>query len=177
MKKKPTTKTEPKKLTLRQLIKQNNAAYEKATPEQRRVMIAKDALQQIKNGRITPTEGTYVKLWGETLDRGEPLQPVLFKDGPITCNCCAKGALFISAVRLSNRWTGDPTGIGSHEINRLVEWPDSNYREIEVAFELWTEEYPWSKKWLRKYPDKEPRLVAILRNIIRNKGTFKKGDI
>jgi hypothetical protein len=149
-------------------IKKLNAAYRKASPVQRRRMIVKDALKQIEAGQIKPTSGTYIRVWPDkgkpVVDLDDPLQPVLLEQGAVTCDCCAKGALFVSAVRLSNRFNGDPTGIGSGTINETVEWPEENYHEIESAFE--SDRGDW---WFDTYPDDTKRLVAILKNILRNK--------
>lgn len=186
------TTTKPTKLELK--IKKLNAAYKKASPAQRRVMIAKDALAQIERGKIRPESGTYVYLRnGHTIGYDTPLQPALLKDSPITCDCCAKGALFISCVRLSNRYNGNPSGIGSGGINSLVNWPAGNYEDIEAAFELWhgdagydtggySTSYSWVRKWEEKYPEggheeDRDRLVAILKNIIRNRGLFNKNKV
>jgi hypothetical protein len=153
------------KTALNNRIKRLNEAYRKATPAKRRLMIAKDALKQIKAGQINPLSGTYVRLWTEgVIDEDTNLQPVLLKDNEVTCDCCAKGALFTSCVRLSNRYKGDPTGIGSDGINELVGWPEENYHMIEEAFE--SSGGDW---WYDNYKDDTKRLEAILKNIIRNK--------
>lgn len=162
-----------KQTALDRQIKQLNAAYKRATPTQRRRMIVEDALKQIKNGTITPEMGLYVSLREPVathryayVSSDEPLQPVLLK-GQAHCECCAKGALFVSCVRLSNRYNGNPTGIDSDMINDLVGWPEDNYNLIEEAFESLEGEY-----WYDTYPKDKDRLVAILKNILSNKSVL-----
>lgn len=170
------TKTKATKLELK--IEKLNTAYQKATPAQRRKMIAKDALAQINSGAIDPMRGVYVHLKGK-VGWEAPLQPLLLNESkPLKCTCCAKGALFISCVRLSNRYHGDPSMIGSAGINDIVNWPTKNYNDIEAAFELWRGVgFDWTYRWSDKYPTSKLRLPAILKNIIRNKGTFKKNQV
>jgi hypothetical protein len=144
-------------------IKKLNAAYRKATPAQRRVMIAKDALKQLNDGSFYAKHGVYVMTSECHIERDEPLQPHLIEHTP-ECQCCAKGALFLSSVRLNNKFNGSPDWIGNDEVLKVVEWPLRNLNLIERRFE-------------RQYSDDEPRkpndrLKGILRNIIRNKGTF-----
>lgn len=183
MKTKTKATKKPKLSKMELQIKKLNAAYQKATPAQRRVMIAKDALKQIETGQINPMSGTYINLWGDGhVEEGKPLQPVLLDEASaISCDCCAKGAMFISCVRLSNRYHGNPSGIDSDEINSLVNWPKQNYDEIEAAFEGFYGDKgqysDWIPKWEQKYPTDRERLPAILKNIIRNKGTFKKNEV
>jgi hypothetical protein len=83
----------------------SNAAFKKATKAEKRVMIAKDVLAQIKAKRYVPESGTWVDPnWNirNEIDGTESVQK-LFADRTIeTCNVCALGGLFMSCTNLNN---------------------------------------------------------------------------
>lgn len=160
-----------------QSIERINAAYAKASPAQRRKMIARDALKQLQAEKFTAVEG----IWAHVFDkddcmpgRHDPLQPVLLKKGT-TCECCGAGAIFLSYVRLANNATyGD--GDGLYSIQQKTDWPEDNMRLIELAFEGGTglcrphdtaEQAAVDFGFDYNSPTK--RLNAILKNIAANK--------
>jgi hypothetical protein len=155
-------------------IEKDNAAFEVMTNSQKRVAIAKDALQWIRLGALTPTKGTYLR---------PQLHPTLALDYPEraavqantlnwgACQCCALGAIFISKVnRFDNCSAMDfQSFVGqSRMMDGIFDYIDLD--RIETAFEGWADDM---YGWVKKYPDAKPRLMAILCNIIRNKGDFK----
>lgn len=162
-----------------------NSAYDKASAAQRRVMIAEDALKQLKIGRFVATPGTYVNAYRlaheAKLDDRDNVQLNTLLHNPAlksSCNVCARGALFLSAVRFRNDCTINGSGDTS-ESSFVKEFADQQGR-IEEAFEEcdgedYTYENGWADRFLhvneRNDPDK--RLALILKNIIRNKGAFK----
>ncbi len=86
-------------------LRKSNAAFKKATKAEKRVMIAKDVLAQIKAKRYIPESGTWVDPnWNirNEIDGTESVQK-LFADRTIeTCNVCALGSLFMSCTNLNN---------------------------------------------------------------------------
>lgn len=155
-----------------------NAAYAKASPAQRRKMIARDALSQLKAEKFQAVTG----VWSEVLDSDgehpnyyEPLQPFLLKRGT-TCECCGAGAIFLSYVRLANNAEyKDREGLCS--IQQKTDWPIDNLRLIELAFEEGeghcsaSNEEEWEAVHFGEdyYDDATARLNAILKNIVKSK--------
>lgn len=157
----------------------------KLTKSEKRVLVAKDALKQIRAEKYMPTmEILFDSPPLTSLDRRilisspeSQLQPLL-KDQP-PCEVCARGALLLSTVRKFNDYT-------THE---LVFHKDENIRDlfgsdridqIEAAFECWrwTSGVPHTNsakacRFGEGYSDPTERLVAILKNIIKNNGKFK----
>lgn len=163
-----------------------------------RVIVAKDALAQLRHERYVATSGTYIGSellqriggpeeddFGDTCYRNwdSPLQALLLKDKG-ECDVCAKGALFLSAVRKFNSATvGDMINDDNFKIAEKI-FGIKQFDLIEAAFEGWTctkmrngsEGNPvpdWVLEYEDIFPDPHDRLVAILKNIVKNNGTFK----
>jgi hypothetical protein len=109
----------------------------------------------------------------------------------MNCGCCALGAIFVSAVE---RFNGVRVGVnmdscrvfGFDDIKRPLRrfFSAEQMKLIEIAFEVGGG-YFLHKKFKPaelglaarnfgfRYDDPEQRMVAIMRNIIRNDGEFK----
>lgn len=166
-------------------IKQLNAAYAKATPAERRRMIARDALVQLNAEKFTAEEGVWARVHDGMKvvnypNDADPLQPILLNK-KTTCECCGVGAIFLSYVRLNNNATSRD-GYDLSTIQQTTNWPEDNLRLIELAFEegagsvdLNPENIPdnmdeYEAVYFGKEFDKpKPRLKAILQNIAANK--------
>ena len=112
------------------------------------------------------------------------------------CQVCAKGALFLSTVRKFNNLSlqeakgydsldslarnGSKIAdiFGKANIDKMEEY----FEEDDLQLNKKGEEYDhWDanhneddfKKWSYQYPDDTDRLVAIIKNAIKNRGTFK----
>ena len=130
----------------------SNVAFKKATKAEKRVMIAKDVLSQIKANRYIAECGTWVDAnWNirNEIDGTESVQK-LFADRTIeTCNVCALGSLFMSCTNLNNNtcvsdinYGGEGTEIGeriqdgdtlSNGLNKI--FSKKQLQLIEVYFE------------------------------------------
>lgn len=124
---------------------------------------------------------------------------LLITEGMVQCTVCAKGAMFMSHIRkdsdtctLSDAMEGQDENVIE---NRLTDtFSEEQLDLIESAFESDGSFYadnhdedsydddgdfsPGSlgnkaQKYGSRYNDDQKRLLAIMRNIIRNKGTFK----
>lgn len=78
----------------------NNEAFNQLPPAGKRVAIAKDVIAALKSRQVAASSGVWVDLkktpnW----DVGTELQPVFQQ---ATCEACALGACFVSAVKLGN---------------------------------------------------------------------------
>lgn len=119
---------------------QLNAAYQKASPSKRRVLIARDALKQLKAEKFRAVSGVWAGVEQEDGNGNiscpmddDPLQPLLLN--PKTkCTCCGVGAIFLSYVRLANNATYSD-GYDLQLITDATGWPRYNIRLIELAFE------------------------------------------
>lgn len=176
---KAKTRADKARLAISRSIAKANRSYCKAGEAQRRVMIAKDALQQLKMHKTVATPGTYVgarTLAAEArLDGAVQLQELLHNPAlKSSCNVCARGALLLSAVRYRNDCTIGPGGWTSED-SLVKEFSRAQQELIESAFESYDEGETWNEEFLsdaeRRDPDK--LLALILKNIVRNKGTFK----
>jgi hypothetical protein len=160
-----------------------------------RVTIAKDALQQLKAEKIIAVSGSYYGT--ELIDELDKMvvkdddnkkykvqaQPFL-KKRVNPCRVCAKGALFLSAVRKYNKATLDDVMCEDLRVADKI-FGSRQFDQIEAAFEQW--ETTKNRFGLAadgvdsitacafgmKYEDERERLEAILKNIIKNNGTFK----
>lgn len=159
-----------------------NTAYDKASEAQRRVMIAEDALKQLKIGRFVATPGTYVSACDLAYEAGlthKVQLNTLLHDPTLksSCDVCARGALLLSAVRYRNDCTIAEDGYTSED-SFVREFAEQQCR-IENAFEEYDSEDTDGEGWADKFLSKKERgnattrLELILKNIIRNKGTFK----
>jgi len=158
-------------------IKEHNARFAAASPAERRVMVAKDVIAQIKAKRFFATEGTYVDAVDAIPDgtrMDAPLRNILKKVPE--CHVCAKGAAFLSLVRLANTvkvgdvldYYGEKVENGPENLDKVA-WnfleqffPIDLLDEMERAFEDMYHGY--------EIDDADERLTAIMQNVIDNDG-------
>jgi hypothetical protein len=175
--------------------------FKSLSPTQKRIAIAEDVIGALKAKRYKATCGTYVystatakgftKKNESALDID--LQEIL-KANMKSCEVCAKGAMFVAAVERfdklkidvydsSDRVLADFDGDES-VCDHLSNYFDQDQLDlIECAFEggefmeshgIYEEgETDWAARgYEHKYPNAHDRMIAIMENIIRNKGKF-----
>lgn len=208
---------------LKKAVKKSNKAFEVATPAEKRVLIAKDALRLIRGKKIKVKQGAFLSIpragaasissgFGYGLDVfGEPtrdsevvsseaFQKDLKRDEILeNCQVCALGAILVSTCRLFNKFKPgvrtylarphnvdvdfdqDAGGSGNMWAYLRKYFPVANMRLIEYTFEgghgaFGTDDIPArtteKADALFEKHDAENRLVAILKNIIKNDGLF-----
>ncbi len=156
----------------------------KLTTAEKRVAIAKDALAQIAVKKfVVETGNTYVgvKKLPNGATSGNQLQDELKKIPK--CTVCALGACFLSSVRkfndiktadvlFSNEFAANTMEADGASVKVHIEkyFSCDQRQMIENAFE------GWSYGWPAKTTDTQ-RLTAILKNIIKNEGTFKPSQL
>ena len=178
-------------------IEKANQAFKSATKAQKRVMIAKDALAQITQGRIKVSSGIYfdANINIEGLPSYFQLREIFHRE-EFSCKCCALGALMVSCTRYNNKVLvmdrKDFTDLGGrillgkklrNEFDSIFSY--SQMALIEFAFED-SDNSPiscYGENISKKVKEKvfnfvknlRPRakLIKILKNIIKNNGTFK----
>jgi len=174
-------------------------SFSKLTKAEKRVAIAKDVLKWIKVGMIRPEHDGYfemddkLKTKIDSIEGKKELQELL---PGTTCNVCAKGALFIADImKRDNFTTKNLSFIGNCTIVKRLDgiFSENQLNLIETAFEkniihdnkdllsYKNDEGYYHNSSLgqkaidfgNKYDEPEERLIAIMKNIIKNKGTFK----
>jgi hypothetical protein len=155
---------------------------------EQRVVIAKDAIKQLRAEIYHAEGGTYVE---ERFDKklvkctsASKLQGLLLKSKSL-CSVCAKGALLLSTIRKFNTITpGEFNTILDGGINKLRPWTSNQLGLIEAVFEGYYYRYgndieKLIRKWRAKYINEEGELddskllLGIMENIVRNHGTFR----
>lgn len=162
-----------------------------------RVTIAKDVIAQIEAERYFAKGGSYVRISEEDNYNGSVKENF---EKIKNCKVCALGGCFLSIVRFKNNVNFDEiTDIGAGQFVNNSKFkqiltsifPAQQLVLIENAFENggWgeapifgsdDEKYSVSKQDKReawefgqKFSNQNDRLIAIMQNIIDNKGTFK----
>lgn len=151
------------------------------------VRIAKDVIKQLDLGKFIAENGTYLYLGiGESYGWGP--QDKSFQDKlkeVKNCHVCALGGLFCSYVNLKNKVTVGDLHNGSTLDKNLREklkdvFDESTLRVIEACFEGWIA-YPNISdnsqavnysNYLSGIVDPTKRMKILMRNLIKNKGTF-----
>ena len=162
----------------------NKEEFDKLTQEQQRIAIAKDVIERIDRGLISPRTGDLfsedlVEAWGECKI---PLQEFLNKT---ECAACAKGALVASWIGNFNHYASISDFTYNFEDHRKEDDADDMYPKelieifglemlglMELAFE--GQGNYWNILGItqvvnRQYADD---LEGIMENIIENNGTF-----
>lgn len=150
------------------------ATKRRLTKAQKRVLIAKDVIKQVK-AELTIAGGTYCEIPGlGNAKVGDDLQRYIKRK----CFACAKGAIFVAHVRRFDEVTVTSTHRAAFCSNERVVAPLLKYFEqsqldsIERHYELFGAA---TAKFVKEFGDKDrsARLIGICENIISNKGTFE----
>ncbi len=146
-----------------------------ALPEsEQRVVIAKDVIAQLHEGRYFAEMGN----WVEPDEDVEYSKEALTDEYTPVCKVCGLGALFLSAVRFGNGFRARP---GSMLLVTQIEsvlidiFNHDQISLIEQAFEQGRGQYSGDEGAIhfgQQYDYDEERLLAIMNNIVRNDGEF-----
>jgi hypothetical protein len=165
-------------------IEESNKAFLEATPEQKRVMIAKDVLARMEADNLKASTGKVVAI--KNIGSSAPLKEIV--NSGIECEVCGKGALLCAIVGRVNEFSyGDirneenihrPTAKYHQKLSEF--FPLEQIDLIETAFEGTSYIQVLDNPELiekaivfgEKYDYAQGRLKAIMNNIIENKGTF-----
>lgn len=161
-----------------------------------RVAIAKDVIETLEIGRMKATAGTYYELdeWIEGANESfETAALSVRKRGNTECRVCAIGAAAVCAVGLYDEapelelnWQ---TSWSAHDVNSwdmrnvLARWFTRKQLDlIECAFEgdddftaggSSQDARDRAIRFGERSEDDRDRLVSIMQNIVRNKGSFR----
>ncbi len=187
---------------MRAAMKRRNKRFSKLGKAAARVAIAKDVIAQVGRRKLRPAEGHYLAIQDHFLRdvvteiSGRQFQDVVL--GARECRVCALGALFTTAVMVRDQWTIRQVGayrsyIGDadiavdrdHMVAYLKPWFSARQLAlIESAFEMRLmdgglkdripeEDFVAAIVFGRAHRSNRSRMMAIMRNIIENDGTFR----
>jgi hypothetical protein len=158
-----------------------------------RVIVAKDVIAQLGTSEMIAGDGCYVDVstrGGKRLFKakdvkdGLDVRDVLAKRAK-SCTVCARGAIFISTIRkfdnlpVSERAVKSVGGylnaLAADHVAVMEYFETKQLLLIEAAYEGWDWKYDYVGRFKEKYPDRTDRLIAIMKNLIANGGTFKPG--
>lgn len=88
-------------------VKSLNRIFKKATPAEKRIIIAKDVIAQIELGKYIPETGSYCK--SRNIKRGVDLQSIIIEP-KFKCSVCELGGLFTSLIRIKDNFTSTLAG-------------------------------------------------------------------
>lgn len=188
---------------MKKTLSAKNAAFWEKSDAQKRIAVAKDVLRQLKLKFYTARKGNYFELGllHESIEKApKELQEALktVKKKGAVCEVCALGGCFASMVNLGNSFT-TKKAFGGNSIDEFdTNIDDSVFRGfirkvfskkqivlIECAFEKasfpasfeniseHTDEIEQAISFGERHKGDEERMVAIMENIIKNKGEFK----
>jgi hypothetical protein len=161
--------------------------------EERAVLVAKDVLLQLKLKALQPCSGTYLRprsgiSWEQVCPTRSYKWDAQKQIDKITekCEACAIGSVFLSSIRLFDKLKveGVRTSYRATMINYVEElqiFTSDNLDLIEKAFEEGAglnggvgvqdeKENRFNTQYWNSLSSK--RLARIMRNVIKNKGTF-----
>lgn len=191
------------KQQVKKLIQKNNKIWESSTIQERRVLVCKDVLAQLKARKYIARSGQWVETVGVKPlgENGRSLQEIICNDELPTCKCCALGGLMLSTVKYANNVIID-IDYNRHSMTfdtALTDWADHSptstsastqlrkvfdartLENIEALFEkgegLFGIGYDVDIPDQWEDLDDEDRMIAIMENIIQNNGVFKKHEL
>jgi hypothetical protein len=169
-------------LKLYKSIEKGNARFNKMTKMQKRVAIAEDVIASVRAFKFRAEPGTYFAMQNNDAITSDP--QAIMQHEETVCNVCAIGAIFASKVKIGNKCTLNiDQKLGDRSIIPNIKsiFSEKELRIIEAAFERNAQDSivpddieEKARKWHDKnHPmDDDKRLIAIMKNIIKNKGTF-----
>ena len=189
-----------KKLSKKIKVKKvKKVPFSKLSKSQKRVAIARDVLEQIKQEKYVANTGSYISYMtfngGEYINKYEDIKKNFKKIN--NCRVCAMGACLLSATKFANKLSfgdiGDSIdGLHNDKVKELFAsiFSPLQLLMIETAFEKKHEgtrvgvrlfdmdkfNYDGELRKCVAFCDSyhpQDRMIAIMKNIIKNKGTFK----
>lgn len=170
--------------------------FSELSPSQQRIKVAKDVLLQLKKKKYVATVGKYIDSYDFSkmgLKYDDDIKKNFKKIKE--CKCCALGSCLLSITKFKNTLTikdvsskenfqnssgkllkmftpkqllliensfeGKPSGDYTSRIGKNVFGEDTTLEEDEKC-----------RSFYWQYSDTNSRLIAIMQNIIKNKGTF-----
>ena len=118
-------------------IKEANALFNKASKEEKAILLAEDVIAQVKAERYEATQGAWCNIYIDD-NYDEQFNSFKVQASMPSCEVCGLGSLFCSLVKVKNNITvGDLDGISEEDIiERLGKiFSIEELSAIEIAFE------------------------------------------
>ena len=193
------TKLTPEQIDV--LVKTRNEQFKALTASQKRVAVAQDVISLINSTLIRPSTGFFVHVASKHQSHEKSLQTEILNGNIQKCDCCALGAMFVSCAIKNNKTSTSEHELGDigdsicdkfkipNKLNTI--FSGDQLILIEQAYELgkgyfesehsyhddengnYVETLTPAVKFGSKYKSNKDRLIAIMKNIIANKGRFK----
>jgi len=107
-------------MTTKEKIKEKNALWDTTTPNQKRVLIAKDVIARIKSNQYIANKGLWITIKDCHRLEGSSLQVELLRDdSDIQCRVCALGGIMTSLASFKNNIIIERDGISAFEFSDL----------------------------------------------------------
>jgi hypothetical protein len=172
-------------------IKKWNETFKKASKPEKKILIAKDVLANIKSKKYQPERRNYVNYISDNYNGDDDVQKNF--DKIENCECCALGACLISSTKYQNKLTFDDLKYArSHTDNSwkqlekiftpremaIMEYcfegdGGSKVAEDTFSYVLDTNTIQKCEGFYYQHNSPNERLTAICNNIIKNKGFIK----
>ena len=176
-------------------IQKRNKEFSAADKAGKRVLIAKDVIKLLKADKLTAATGVFIGLDDQHSTVHEELEATglreAFLANEVQCEACGLGALMLSCTLYNNRCTCGDTILKGASIGH---WIDRNYpiknglnkifsrdqlKLIEQTFEgglgyfnIDNDYIENARRFYYNHPRHKDRLLAIMQNIVQNKGEF-----
>jgi len=168
------------------------AKFDSLTPEQKRITIANDVLEQLRLRRFVATTGTWVRQLGRAAKKkvGEDVEVCDVTRKLKKCNVCALGGMFIAAVERADKlkgrdlqggtdWDGTRVQLAQKDVFRYMEqfFSKKQLQLIEAAFERGAGacNNTVAEEFCPVGLGPEERMRLIMENIVANNGRFLPG--
>jgi hypothetical protein len=165
----------------------NKESFDKLPANKKRILIARDVLSRINDGKFVPTREHF---WSNNPYWND--KSVQDHVNTSKCLVCAKGCIFLSWVGNFNNFEWNDIKLCHYDVANskypleLLEVFDRETLDnIESAFEGMTFYYHYNRDYTRDYADafkeygdvgSDERLIAIMNHIIDNNGEFSLPD-
>lgn len=90
---------------MKRAILRRNKLFAAASPAEKRVLIAKDVIAQLKTDRLIAQRGIWTDMTARDsdIDGADSFQSTFLKNKNVACSCCAVGSLFIGCTLFANK--------------------------------------------------------------------------
>lgn len=152
-------------------IEARNKRYNKASDDDKRVMLAKEVLRLLKMGAVKPLRGYYIVKDNRVAGDLSRDARTAINDGTLVCEVCAKGALFVAACSIQN---GLPVRDLNNDNMQPLIFDGACSRLDEDMFDLYKLFAPISWSIENTFEDSEvkaeARMKSIMNIVIEEKG-------
>lgn len=179
-------------------ITKNNKIFKKANDAQKRVILAKEIISQIKAERFLARRGNFCKIENRGAFKDlDSIQKLFLSKKIPNCTVCALGSILMAQTIFANKENIGDYESDFYDLGKTIKYKTGDTKNgivklfgleqiklIEQAFEMgqgYFKKYELDNKlpdthkaidFGNQYFSSDVRLINIMENIISNKGTF-----